>query len=270
MSIPSTESHYSGRLQWQVGAEAVRGVSHVRSGQPCQDAVRYRTYRMSGTPPDTLVAAVADGAGSAPFGGLGASLATAASIDCIMERLCENRNNTEEDVLERALIESICVARQRLANAAEQQGRSIHEYATTLLLAVQAGGTLAAAQIGDGAIIAGNGNGDYSFITSPQRGEYANETNFITRRDALSACQLQVVADVHPQHIAMFTDGIQKLVLDERNRTPHGPFFRPAFDWLAQQSDEWQAYIGLRKFLRSPRVKERTHDDVTLLLARRR
>lgn len=271
--MPGLASSASGdrQLRWQVAAAAVRGIGHVQSNQPCQDAVRYRTYRMSGTPPDTLVTAVADGAGSAPCSDLGASLAATASIGCITERLRENPNGAGEEVLERVLIESVCVARQRLAEAAEQQGRNIHEYDTTLLLAIQAGGTLAVAQIGDGAIIAGDGDNGYRCITSPDRGEYANETNFITRRNALSVCQFQVMTDLHPQHIAMFTDGIQKLALDYRNgEAPYAPFFRSTFDWLAQQTNELEAYTGLRQFLRSSRIRERTYDDVTLLLARRR
>lgn len=266
----SASAYCDRRLRWQLASASVCGVSHVQSGQPCQDWVRYLTYRMPGAPPDTLVAAVADGAGSAPSGGKGARLAITASIESITEGLRENPNGTGKEVLERILIESMRVARQRLQRVAEQEEHSIHEYATTLLLAIQTGGTLAAAQIGDGAIIAGDGNGDYKFITSPDRGEYANETKFITGRNALMERQINIATSFRPEHIAMFTDGIQKLVLDERNRTPHGPFFRPAFDWLAQQSDELQAYIGLRKFLQSSRIREHTHDDITLLLARRR
>ena len=261
------------QLCWQVAAAAVRGIGHVRSGQPCQDAVRYRTYQMLNVPPDTLVAAVADGAGSAPCGDLGALLAATDSVDRIAKRLRENPNGTGRDVIERTLIETMCVARQRLAEAADQQGRDIHDYNTTLLLVIQAGGTLAAAQIGDGAIIAGNADDGYECVTIPQGGEFVGETYFITRRDALSVCQLEVITDLYPQHIGMFTDGIQKLALDYQNRevpAPYAPFFRSTFDWLAQQDNDWQAYTGLLRFLRSSRVRERTHDDATLLLARRR
>ena len=226
---------------------------------------------MLGTPPDTLVAAVADGAGSAAHSDLGARLAATVSIEGILKRLLENPNGVGETVLERVLMESVWAARQRIAEAAEKKARSIHEYATTLLLALQVDGTLAAAQVGDGAIIAGVGDDDYRCITRPDRGERANETNFITRHDALAVCQIEVMTDLYPQHIAMFTDGIQKLALDYRNDgTPYAPFFRSTFGWLDQQTDELRAYAGLRQFLQSPRVRECTYDDVTLLLARRR
>ena len=271
--MPGLASSASGdrQLRWQVAAAAVRGIGHVQSNQPCQDAVRYRTYRVLGAPPDALAVAVADGAGSAPYSAVGAFLAATASVDRITARLHDNPNGTGKDVLERILLESMWVARQRITEAAERQRRNIHDYATTLLLAIQAGGTLAAAQIGDGAIVASDGDSGYQCITRSDRGEYANETNFITRRDALTVCQLEVMTDLYPQHIAMFTDGIQKVALDYRNGVaPHAPFFRSTFDWLGQQTDEIQAYTGLRQFLQSRRIRERTYDDVTLLLARRR
>ncbi len=257
------------RLRWQVTSASAQGSSHVKSGQPCQDSVRYRTYRALGTPRDTLVAAVADGAGSAPYGGSGALEAANTSIHTATERLRENPNGTGADILERILVESMCAAQKRLDETAHRQGHRIDDYATTLLLAIYAGGTLAAAQIGDGAIIAGSSDGDYHFITSPARGEYANETNFITGRNALTVCQFHVRTDLNVEYIAMFTDGIQNLALDYRRGIPHTPFFRSTFDWLVQQPDEVQAYTGLRRFLQSSRVREHTNDDVTLLLARR-
>lgn len=260
---------YSDRLQWQVAAASVTGARHLRSGHPGQDVARYRAYRTLGTPLDTLVAAVADGAGSAPLGGPGATLAANAAIHTVVERLRANPNHAETHFLECILLESILVAIRRIAGTARKEGRHIRDFATTLLIAIQVNGTLATAQIGDGAIVAGDGSGSYHLITNPDRGEYANTTNFITGRNALSVCQIIIEPGLRPEQIAMFTDGIQNLVLDNRAGIPHAPFFNPTFDWLEQQPDELQAYTGLRSFLLSSRVQERSDDDITLLLARR-
>lgn len=264
-----TGTRPSYQLQWQVAAASVMGTRHFRSGQPGQDVVRYRAYRTPGIPPDTLVAAVADGAGSASLGGVGALVATNAAIHTVMERLRANPNHAENHFLGCLLLESILVARRKISETARQKRQSIDDYATTLLLAIQVKGTLVAAQVGDGAIVAGDGRGNYRLITTPLRGEYVNTTNFITGRNALMVCQIAVEPGLRPEQIAMFTDGIQNLVLDNRAGIPYAPFFGPTFAWLAQQTDELQAYTGLRRYLQSSRVRERADDDITLLLARR-
>ena len=68
----------------------------------------------------------------------------------------------------------------------------------------------------------------------------------------------------------MFTDGLENLVLENNGyqRTPHGPFFKSMYDWL-NRSDEPDRTAQLGEFLASERVRSRTNDDVTLLLAMR-
>ncbi|NJL10448.1 MAG: protein phosphatase 2C domain-containing protein, partial [Calothrix sp. SM1_7_51] len=53
--------------QWQVLAASVCGTSHLRNNQLCQDAHNYLVL-----PDNMLVAVVADGAGSASQGKVGA------------------------------------------------------------------------------------------------------------------------------------------------------------------------------------------------------
>jgi len=48
---------------------------------------------------------------------------------------------------------------------------------------------------------------------------------------------------------------------------PHQPFFSPLFRFVAQVTDETVAQEELMEFLQSPRVTQRTDDDLTLLLA---
>ena len=57
------------QVRWQATAASVRGTSHEKTGQPCQDAHRWEIL-----PGAILVAAVADGAGSASLGDMGAQV----------------------------------------------------------------------------------------------------------------------------------------------------------------------------------------------------
>jgi hypothetical protein len=47
----------------------------------------------------------------------------------------------------------------------------------------------------------------------------------------------------------------------------HAPFFAPLFKFIAEAKDLDVANQELTGFLRSPRVCDRTDDDLTLLLA---
>jgi len=222
-------------------------------------------------PPDTLIAAVADGAGSARHSGEGSFLAADAAIDRAAAMLQDDPCGITSPRLTHILHQAMYAAYRRIVETAAQPNywRPIREYATTLLLVIWARGTLAAAQIGDGAVVASNESGDYILFTTPQRGEYANETSFLTGRNAMQQLQIRTAAWPNAKRIAMFTDGLQNLALEHTANAPFPGFFTPLFNWLEAQTDELDAYAGLRAFLKSDRVTARTGDDTTLLLALR-
>ena len=60
---------------WRVMAASVQGESHEKTGQPCQDACEWLV-----TAGGVLVGAVADGAGTAELGDVGAQMATRAAL----------------------------------------------------------------------------------------------------------------------------------------------------------------------------------------------
>ncbi len=267
----STGAHHD-EMRWKIASASVVGTGHLRTGQPCQDSTQFRYLPLPGAPSDTLIAAVADGAGSAPHSDQGSRLAASASISAIAGSLSRRATAVDAECLREMLTAAIDAAHHAINDLAEANGHRPRDYHTTLLVAVHADGLLGAAQIGDGAVVAAGADGGYDLITHPDRGEYANETSFVTERRSVDNAQITVVPDLRAQCVAMFSDGIQNLVLDYRDRTepvPHAPFFRGVFTWLEQQPDELSAYIGLRRFLKSPRVNARTDDDLSLILARR-
>src|SRR5690349_3357490 len=66
---------------WRVVASSVAGISHARSGDECQDA---HCWVRTGN--GMIIAAVADGAGSAAMGGLGAEVAVRTAVERLAER----------------------------------------------------------------------------------------------------------------------------------------------------------------------------------------
>jgi len=81
-------------------------------------------------------------------------------------------------------------------------------------------------QIGDGAIVAtshGEEEDEWSWIFWPQKGPFANTTTCCLE-DALQVLEFELLPR-RIDEIAMFTDGLEGLVLHHKTKTVHDPFF---------------------------------------------
>ena len=251
---------------WIVSGASVVGTSHFRAGLPCQDSLSYRVAE------GILIAAVADGAGSANMSDVGSALAAETSVRTAQRLLRELHDHTphplHETCLKRVVTDAVEDVRRELHDESQRRDVDVRQLATTLLLAVHTRNSLAAAQIGDGAMVVSDGPDAYATFITPQRGEYANQTNFLTSADAMSKLDVRTERlEGGPARLAMFTDGLQNLVLRAADDSPHAPFFNPVFAWMLSQPDPSDTDRKLAAFLESPRVTNRADDDLTLLLA---
>jgi hypothetical protein len=166
--------------------------------------------------------------------------------------------------------------RAEIRDRAEAADLSPREFACTLLGAVVGQDRAAFFQIGDGAIVVSNRDepDDYGWVFWPQHGEFANQTNFITQDNALEILQFEL-EERCVDEIAVFTDGIERLVLDLQNKTAHAPFFRTLFGWLVKTEPstvggEIPTSEVVNRYLSSKQINDKTDDDKTLMLASRR
>jgi hypothetical protein len=250
---------------WQVTGAAVQGLSHQKLGLPCQDALEYRCL-----PGGALLVALADGAGSAARSELGAQAAVQAAMDTLVSSLeCSQPAECCDRV--DLLWETFESARSALIKLAEERDEPLHDFATTLTCLAATPDQLIVGQLGDGAVVARGADGLLNTVTTSQRGEYANETFFLTQEQALEQVAIQVI-NLPVQALAVMSDGLTRLALKRPNNEPHPPFFKPLFAFVetwAPSNDGAQASEALAAFLASPRVCERTDDDKALLLALR-
>ena len=276
---------------WKVVGASVAGSGHVKTGRPCEDAARYQVCPMPMGAP-ALVAAVADGAGSCAHSARGALAAADAALAEAVSRLpavltgdllpgeiqpgdlLPRDSESVDGGLIDLLRHCLWAGHRRLVEIADAEGQALRDYSTTLLLSVQVDGLLAVAQIGDGAIIAAGPDAGYFMASVPDRsGEYANETSFVTEKRSIEDAQFAVFPVAGSgSRLVMFTDGLQNLVLEYGCGplpVPHDKFFSSLFDWFGAQRGEYEAFAGLRRFLSSSKVRARTDDDVTLLMATR-
>jgi Protein phosphatase 2C len=213
----------------------------------------------------TLVACVADGAGSAKHSELGSSIVCNSMIENAA-KFFETKGGFE-DLQQQDILEWCEDARTRILDAATLHDCRTRDFATTLCVAIMAPTTSYFIQIGDGAIILGNDT-LYGVVFWPQSGEYANSTNFLTSDEY--AKQLEFLATPSKcSKVALMTDGIERIALRFDIQTPHTPFFDPLFRALRSTADVDSLNEGLRGFLSSNSVQLRSDDDKTLVLATR-
>lgn len=269
---------------WRAVGSAVRGVSHERLGLPCQDAQAFRAR-----PDGTLLIALADGAGSARYSDQGARLAVdeaLRSLDgALQDGLPADREGWEMLLREAFSASRLAVLRlaedsgmdqsatldldsdeERAETGDEEPGTLARQYASTLTCVVATPGQVAVGQIGDGAVVALAEDEQMFAITRLQRGEYANETHFITQEDALD----QLVFDLVEQPVkglAVMSDGLIRLALKMPAQEPHAPFFQPLFRFAGTIKEGDDTVRQLSGFLNSERVNARTDDDKSLVLA---
>ncbi|HLO50377.1 MAG TPA: PP2C family serine/threonine-protein phosphatase [Kamptonema sp.] len=248
-------------IKCRIVAASVMGTSHEKRSQPCQDAHRWQLL-----PNGILVAAVADGAGSATLAEVGAQISVTTAVKSIAKHRQRLTLLENDDDWHQLLAETLKTAREAVEMEAQVREVKPRDLASTLILGIATPELIAVAQIGDGAAVVGDSEGNVTAVTIPPCGEYINETIFLISDNALETAQLQVWRG-KATHLAIFSDGLQMLALKMPEGTPHVPFFSPLFRFAAQIDDEIEAKQQLESFLRSPRVTERTDDDLTLLLA---
>ena len=158
------------------------------------------------------------------------------------------------------------MARTSVEAEASVREASVRDLASTLIVVVATPELIATAQIGDGAIIISDKQDNLVALTVPQSGEFINQTTFLISPEALDTAQVNIW-NGNVANLAMFSDGLQMLALKMPSGSPHIPFFHPLFGFVSQLTDETLAKEELERFLKSPRVTQRTDDDLTILLA---
>ena len=247
--------------QWRIVAASVCGTSHLKNNQLCQDAHHWQVLS-----DNVLVAAAADGAGSASLGKVGAMIAVETAIENISS-IGLTRKSLSDDAYVRSLLnDAILAAKKAVDDEAATCDKQPQDLATTLIVMLATPEVVAVMQIGDGLAVAKDGMGNLLALTMPDSGEYINETTFLTSPTALDTAQMRVWR-TEIVNVGIITDGLQMLALNMVIGEPHKPFFFPLFEFVANAEDKTEAKEQLVKFLRSERITQRTDDDLTLIIA---
>lgn len=249
---------------WKVVSASVRGTSHAASGAPCQDSHAILRVHTSGG--DHLIVVCADGAGSAKHAEIGATTACAAvaTAVAIFLRSGSSLSNADDDQVKAWCREG----RKAVRRAAAECGATVRDLACTLVAAVVGAEGAVFFQIGDGAVVGVIGQ-CCGVVFWPQGGEYAGTTYFLTDDEWEKNLLIRSVACAVDE-LALFTDGLERLILRFAEQVAHVPFLAPMWAVLRRSGDGSELSPSLESFLESAAVVERTDDDKTLILATRR
>ena len=245
---------------WKTVAAAAAGPDKGERG--CQDAVGLRVVRHKGQ--SALVVVLADGAGSARWGGDAARLAVKTALEFAVTRLTRRMAGKARKVHWRVADTALALERARRAvtRAAAAAGDALGDWGTTALVAVLTEEAAVLGQIGDGAICLCH-KGAWSCPLWPDLDGYVNVTAFLTHPKAPMQACVAAPADA----VILVSDGLQALALDYKNRVPHQPFCEGVVRELQRSADSRKLQRDLQRWLGSAAVRARTDDDTSLAMA---
>lgn len=248
---------------WHILGVSVPGTSHLARNIPCQDA---HTYKL--TAGGVLLLSIADGAGSAERSHEGAQIVANQAVSSL-ESALQFEIPDSEPGWQALITQTFSEALQSVVQLATSNDVPLSAFATTLACAVVSDDWLVVGQVGDVAVVAEDIDGNVSLTVPPQRGEYANESYFLTMPDGLNFLDIYVMQQfVHS--LVLTTDGLLRLAFKLPGYEPSTQFFQPLLTFVALMDSPEQAQVELDAFLNSERVNARTDDDKTLVLATRK
>lgn len=196
---------------WFITTASVAGKSHVERAIPCQDSSYHQIVN------GVLFAAVADGAGSQSHSEIGAELACRVAVKNLIDHFERNKQSDFSKVNEREwkrqVQNSVTGILLAFELEASKQGIDSKSMACTLMAAIITPKGILGFHIGDGRGCYQTPAGNWEPLFKPFKGEFANETVFITSAPVIGAdWELYVDTFIHPEPIAavaLLSDGCE-------------------------------------------------------------
>ncbi|RYD81573.1 MAG: protein phosphatase 2C domain-containing protein [Verrucomicrobiaceae bacterium] len=253
----------SGILEnFSLAGAAVQGPGHLRAGTPCDD--RFAWHSSLGR----VCAVVADGAGSAKLGRVGAE-----SVSSILVRnVLETTNETPLTIegVRAAVRAGVFCARRALATSHPQARLS--DFHATVVGAVWDSDTCILFHIGDGvgAVIANDRSSlaeaatwEDALVSEPENGDSADQTYFFT----MDPIRLRLKQVQNPLAVVLMTDGAASLCYTHQSAKLEGGFFSPIASYLARTNDLEKLASQLPGVMRSDQANITSDDDKCIIIA---
>ncbi len=261
-------------MPWKAIACSEKGTSHRKSELPCQDYAEFIRLNNAGEISENgeiIIGAVSDGAGSCKYSDVGSKLAVETALNTLKlwpKWLKEKQKDSSPEILkesaEKAFAKTLREVKVAFDEQAGEKSCSPKDFSCTLLVVVTTPNWLAAMQIGDGFIVTRKPESEYQLLFHPSKGEYANETTFVTASNAREKMQVKTLFDKQ-QFICAASDGLERIAINLKDLQPHPGFFE-MFEKALEIRPENEEKLSTQDWLKSDSVNKKTDDDKTILL----
>lgn len=254
------------RSVWEWVSGSATGTSHLRINRGCDDAGA--CIFVAGKSESALVAVCSDGAGSAQQSAIGSRIIVRAFCRSVRSYL--QGGGTLIGLSREVASDWLDDMRGRIGAISKSVDLTPRDFAATIVGCIVGDKATKVLHVGDGAAVYRTTDSEEWTVGSwPAHGEYASTTYFVTD-DPEPAFQLNEIEGTVSE-IAVFTDGIEHLVLNFSTRSAFPPFFNQMFSGFRSDGIGKNRKLSrhLSSYLSSPSICDRTDDDKTLLLARR-
>jgi hypothetical protein len=231
-------SNKSDLNMWAVAKASVTGARHVLEGLPCQDNHAFSNFDQT----NFAIAVVSDGAGSANHSDKGSLISVEKAVELARKHL-PDFNTLQENSPEKW--RDVCIKifneiYEEIEKYALAHEIAVTELAATIIIMIIADGLLLVGGIGDGRAAFEDMDGKWISCFTPHKGEYINETVFITTIFNSSCPQTeQIFTAFFPMQVksfALLSDGCENVSfllrkINEETQEymevnePHEPFF---------------------------------------------
>ncbi len=194
-------------IRWISANAYCLGRGHESKSIPCQDYVEKRHVGK------VTVVALADGAGSKPNSRRGAEIAVSRTLDLFVKQF-DIMYHTPGMMLKRRIVREII---KDIKVAALSDGAKVHDYSCTLLFCATNGEKIIFGQIGDGYIGVMHRKKGMIVAFEPEKGEYINETTFITAKEAVKVMNIKKQNAKLIDGAVLMSDGSSEALYDRKN-----------------------------------------------------
>lgn len=196
------------RKVWSILGASITGKNHKLSNAPCQDAHSY--YQLED---DWALVVVCDGAGSARYSDWAARFVADSFLEYIKTSVANKQFDKKQWTINHwtdLTLTSLGNILKEIEIQAKSQKTTLQDFACTFIAILAHPMLTFTAHIGDGRVAYLSKSGEWKASIIPFRGEYVNETVFLTSDNSLHQyLQISVISE-EIEAFAVLTDGCER------------------------------------------------------------